>query len=551
MENSINIVTIGNSITQAASGFNSFRRDLWNLLTQAGYNIDFVGSENRTKDNTSFPDPSFDADHEGHWGWRTDEIINGRSGEGQLADWLLGYTPDIALVHLGSNDALQSNSTVSTVNELNQVIDILRQDNPNVTVFVAQLIPTTGSSANQRINDLNSAIPALVTDKDTSNSRVILVDQNTGFNAFTDTYDGIHPNPSGEAKMAQRWFDALQTYFDSTDTPVNLVFDAIADSASTPVDTAVNISVLANDNISAGIPFTLVAPSATENGTISVNNNGTPTDSYDDFIAYTPNLGFTGTDTFTYTIADGLGGSDTANVTVSVLPNLPPSDRVMAGLLSLYTFDEGSGSTVFDVSGVGTALNLEIGNLGNATWGNGVLNLTAANLITSLQPASKLFNGITATQEITLEAWLAPANTSQSGPARIATLSKDTVNRNFTLGQNGDDYNVRLRTTTTGNNGLNKMLTSPGSEVRTDLTHVVYSREADGDAFMYVDNQLVTTDTITGTFSNWDAGYRFALGSELDGSRSWLGSLDLVAVYNQAFDASEVEQNFLAGSTMV
>jgi hypothetical protein len=551
MENPVNIVTIGNSITQAASGLNSFRRDLWNLLTQAGYSIDFVGSENRTKDNTFFPDPSFDPDHEGHWGWRTDEIINGRSGEGDLADWLLGYTPDIALVHLGSNDALQSNSTASTVNELSQIIDILRQDNPNVTVFVAQLIPTTGSSANQRINNLNSAIPALVADKDTATSRVIVVDQNTGFNPFADTYDGIHPNQTGEAKMAQRWFDALQTYFDSTDTPVNLVFDAIADRASTTLDTSINISVLANDDISAGIAFTLVTPGTAENGTISINDNGTPNDSYDDFIAYTPNPGFTGTDTFTYTIVDGSSGTDTANVTVSVLPGLPPSTRVTAGLLSLYTFDEGSGSTVFDVSGVGTPLNLEISNLGNVTWGNGLLNLTAATLITSPQPASKLFSSITATQEITLEAWLAPANNTQSGPARIATLSKDTVNRNVTLGQDGDDYNVRLRTTTTGNNGLDKMLTSPESWVSTDLTHVVYSREADGDAFLYVDNQLVTTDTITGSFSNWDADYRFALGSELDGSRSWLGSLDLVAVYNQAFDASEVEQNFLAGSTMI
>ncbi|MGB3201409.1 MAG: GDSL-type esterase/lipase family protein, partial [Nodosilinea sp.] len=159
MENLINIVTIGNSITQAASGLNSFRRDLWNLLIQAGYSIDFVGSENRTKDNTAFPDPNFDPDHEGHWGWRTDEILNGRYREGKLADWLLGYTPDIALIHLGSNDALQSNSTASTIDELRQVIDTLRQDNPNVTVFVAQLIPTTNSGANQRINDLNSAIP--------------------------------------------------------------------------------------------------------------------------------------------------------------------------------------------------------------------------------------------------------------------------------------------------------------------------------------------------------------------------------------------------------
>jgi acyl-CoA thioesterase-1 len=45
--------------------------------------------------------------------------------------------------------------------------------------------------------------------QDTEESPVILVDQYTGFNAATDTYDGIHPNARGEAKMAQKWFDAI------------------------------------------------------------------------------------------------------------------------------------------------------------------------------------------------------------------------------------------------------------------------------------------------------------------------------------------------------
>ena len=193
----LKITAIGDSITQASNGQNSYRRDLWNLLVGAGYNVDFVGSENKTNGNRNFPDPNFDPDHEGHWGWRTDEIINGRGGEGKLSDWLTGYTPDIALIHLGSNDAFQGNTTASTINELKQTIDILRQDNPNVVIFIAQLIPTTNNTWNQRVQDLNAQIPGIITDKDLPNSPVILVDQNTGFNASTDTYDGIHPNAEG------------------------------------------------------------------------------------------------------------------------------------------------------------------------------------------------------------------------------------------------------------------------------------------------------------------------------------------------------------------
>jgi len=634
-QSTIKIVTLGDSITQAENGQNSYRKELWEQLTVAGYNVDFVGSENRNKDNNNFEDRNFDPDHEGHWGWRIDEIINGRGGEGNLSDWLTGYTPDVALIHLGSNDAIQNNSAITSVEELNQVIDILRQDNPDVTIFLSQLIPTTNSGTNSRIDDLNNRIPGIVADKNQANSPVILVDQSSGFNANTDTYDGVHPNDAGEAKMAQKWFDALKNYFDNVDiNPPDNTLEAINDSSNTNEDAQVSINVLANDG--DGDNLTISSVGSGSNGTTAIVDNK---------ILYTPNSNFNGVDSFSYSISDGNGGSDTATVTVNVAPvnDIPvaqndsattsqetgvsikvlendsdvdgdsliiisadpgsngnttiigndivyipdgnftgadsfsyeisdgnggtntaqvsvtvnesdsgsgsnPSERVNAGLLALYDFNEGSGDKVFDVSGVGTALNLEINNPNTTTWGNGILNLNSPSLIASVQAADKLIDGITATQEVTMEAWLTPGNRSQNGPARIATLSSNVSNRNFTFGQAGDDYNVRFRTTTTGNNGVGTTVSSTGGLLSTELTHVIYTREADGDASLYIDNQLVASETIGGDLSNWNDSYRFALGDEFGGGRSWLGSLDLFAVYNQAFDASEVEQNFLAGS---
>ena len=258
-QNTIKIVTLGDSITQAENGQNSYRKALWEQLTVAGYNVDFVGSENKNKDNNNFEDRNFDPDHEGHWGWRIDEIINGRGGEGKLSDWLTGYTPDVALIHLGSNDAIQNNSTITSVDELNQVIDILRQDNSNITIFLSQLIPTTNSGTNSRIDDLNQRIPGIVADKNQANSPVILVDQSSGFNANTDTYDGVHPNDVGEAKMAQKWFDALKIYFDDIDInpPINNL-EAIDDSSNTNEDTQVSINVLANDGDGDNLTITSV-----------------------------------------------------------------------------------------------------------------------------------------------------------------------------------------------------------------------------------------------------------------------------------------------------
>jgi hypothetical protein len=44
----------------------------------------------------------------------------------------------------------------------------------------------------------------------TPESPVVIVDQHTGFDAERDTFDGVHPNAEGEAKMAAAWFAACR-----------------------------------------------------------------------------------------------------------------------------------------------------------------------------------------------------------------------------------------------------------------------------------------------------------------------------------------------------
>ncbi|HVL68284.1 MAG TPA: Ig-like domain-containing protein, partial [Vicinamibacterales bacterium] len=87
---------------------------------------------------------------------------------------------------------------------------------------------------------------------------------------------------------------------------------AVADTAVTALDTPVTIPVLANDNTGGGT-FTIASATPPGNGTIIVSDDGT--------ITYTPATGFSGTDTFTYTIESGTI-SDSATVTVTVLPNV-------------------------------------------------------------------------------------------------------------------------------------------------------------------------------------------------------------------------------------
>jgi hypothetical protein len=82
------------------------------------------------------------------------------------------------------------------------------------------------------------------------------------------------------------------------------------DDASTAKNTPVTVDVLSNDTDLDGDALSVAAVGSPAHGTSALNANGT--------VTYTPNPGFIGDDTFTYTLADGQGGGDTGTVTVHI-----------------------------------------------------------------------------------------------------------------------------------------------------------------------------------------------------------------------------------------
>ncbi|UCD58827.1 MAG: DUF5060 domain-containing protein, partial [Candidatus Hydrogenedentota bacterium] len=99
-----------------------------------------------------------------------------------------------------------------------------------------------------------------------------------------------------------------------------------------------------------------------------------------------------------------------------------------------YNFKEGSGHSIKDRSGNSNPLNLTIDNDSAVRWlsGGGLL-VRSPVLIASQGPAGKIAEAVCKSSEVAVEAWIKPANTTQSGPARIVTVSRDPSNRNFTL----------------------------------------------------------------------------------------------------------------------
>lgn len=222
----INIVCLGNSITNGTDKYNSYRRDLWKLLHHGNYNFDFVGSWNKHHMGGDVPNPDFDMDHDGHSGWTAADIFNPPSWDsirGNMEEWLKMYTPDIVLIELRTNDVFQCRKAAYVINDFTKLVELLRTKKNDVKIFLAQIPPMGAQWATKKlcgdsvmyqsaILELNSAIALFAKKQTTLISPVVVVDQYSGVNPAVEMYDDIHPNNKGEVLMAQKWFKAIRSY---------------------------------------------------------------------------------------------------------------------------------------------------------------------------------------------------------------------------------------------------------------------------------------------------------------------------------------------------
>lgn len=242
-------------------------------------------------------------------------------------------------------------------------------------------------------------------------------------------------------------------------------------------------------------------------------------------------------------------GADTSRAALLTVP--APGPRVEAGLLALYRFDEADGDTIHDTAGAGPPVDLVIPPGAAVAWRPGSLVVQSPTLIASPGPATRVSEAVRASNELTIEAWIEPANLTQTGPARVFTLSSGTAGSNFMLGQGvfggrADLVDVRLRATGTSTSGTPSLSTAPGTLQRR-LTHVVFTRDAAGTTRTWLDGLERATGTASGNLSNWDTSFRLALANELSGDRPWLGEFHLVAVYDRALPPQDIAQNYAAG----
>ena len=153
----------------------------------------------------------FTSPHESYSGHKADHFLTGHTtsaGENRgIAHSMATYDPDIVLLHIGSND-MKTDSVDSTIAEIDQIISLIHQHNDSVVVLVANLIPWMRDDARTKVQQLGTRIESYVAQLSSSN--VHLVDVRSGFTANMLS-DQIHPNATGEAHIADAFFDVYDS----------------------------------------------------------------------------------------------------------------------------------------------------------------------------------------------------------------------------------------------------------------------------------------------------------------------------------------------------
>lgn len=205
------IMFLGDSITEAFSGHASYRFWLYKQLQSAGYHVDFIGSRDGVRDRVTGSDsaaplyPWFDHDHQAKAGWTVDQLM----ATLMFDDPGRTLKPDIAIIMMGNNDLAANYGIPLTMSRLTTLVEELRVRNPNVKIVLTKILPNPERL--QQTIDYNNALANLAVELHTATSPVSVVDQHTGFDNATETYDDppVHPNEIGEKKIARRYYDHL------------------------------------------------------------------------------------------------------------------------------------------------------------------------------------------------------------------------------------------------------------------------------------------------------------------------------------------------------
>jgi hypothetical protein len=237
-----------------------------------------------------------------------------------------------------------------------------------------------------------------------------------------------------------------------------------------------------------------------------------------------------GTYNGTVTIDGGAAGTKAIAVTLTV----DPATTTPPGLVGYWSFDEATGTTAADGSGLGNTGTLNgpvhtTGKLGNGLRFDGVNDwVTVADA-----------DPLDLTTQMTLEAWVYP--TSGGNSWRTAVLKERTGDLAYALYTSSGNGRPSGHVSTTGDMAANGTATLPLNK----WTHLATTYDG-ATLRLFVNGAQVAAKAVTGAAVTSTGALRFG-GNSVWGE--WFaGTLDEIRIYKRALTATEIQGDMNRGA---
>lgn len=234
------VMPMGDSITQGAGAGGGYRHPLFNSLSGAALQIQFIGA--RSDNSTTVLTNAGQTHHEGHGSYSTDLLLgnldasapHGGTNEGGF--WITGISgtrdpiyPDLILLMIGTNDiGMWAHTPAQTIAYYDQLLTKLATLRPTARIICASVVPFVLSSFENAYPEkvgvytnrepdnviLNILLPALVANHQAAGHHVRFYDMRLKVNPANAATliggDGVHPNQAGYNAIAAGWFEAMK-----------------------------------------------------------------------------------------------------------------------------------------------------------------------------------------------------------------------------------------------------------------------------------------------------------------------------------------------------